>query len=60
MEIYKEMVVIPHSKKTQSTKSLFIGVQFRYKLGKDKVYSADLIDSFLKNFDTEMVTKMVE
>ena len=54
------MVVIPHSKKTQSTKSLFIGVQFRYKLGKDKVYSADLIDSFLKNFDTEMVTKMVE
>ncbi|HRE63126.1 MAG TPA: hypothetical protein PKU77_05020, partial [Ferruginibacter sp.] len=46
--------------KGQSAKPLFMEVQFRYELNKDKGYSARLFNNFLKNFDMEAVKKMLQ
>lgn len=44
----------------QSTKPLFIEIQFRYEMGKDYGFSTRLFNNFLKNFDMEALRKMLE
>ncbi|MFY7840859.1 MAG: hypothetical protein ACOVP7_11320, partial [Lacibacter sp.] len=47
------------SKNRQTTMPLFIEVEFRYELSKDKGFSERLFNNFLKNFDIEALRKMV-
>lgn len=44
----------------QSTKPLFIEVQFRYELGRESEFSERLFSNFLKNFDMDALRKMLE
>ncbi len=44
----------------QLTKPLLIGVQFRYEIDKEKVFSARLFKNWEKNFDLDALRKMIE
>ncbi len=48
------------SNNRQSTKSLFLEVQFRYEVNKDRGFSARLFNNWEKNFDMDVLKKMVE
>ena len=44
----------------QPTKPLFLEVQFRYEINKDRGFSARLFNNWEKNFDMDALKKMVE
>lgn len=44
----------------QTTKPLFMEVQFRYELGKDEGFSARLFQNFLENFDLAALRKILD
>ncbi len=44
----------------QTTKPVFMEIQFRYETGKDNGFSERLLNNFLKNFDMDGLKKMIQ